>query len=370
MGAPRRETKQEKKERLRKEKEWKAKQERRKKKPVHRFFCKEPSWLILPNHVCKGYEFWILTLDGKTFLQKRKCLLDQISKMKQPVQSVWGFDTRPTIAMHTDYLEKAQIVMSLLHQNQELRWKFKTFFTNARIKRFQQVNAVDPITMESFKQPIQFHSFAQTKTYTFEAESFVKHVHRKLTNNDGHISLPVNPRNPFTNEEFSLCQLMGLLRQCKQAGHTTWAVEAFINVCYDITTFAAVHTKPLRLSALRATMADSKSWDAIDTLYDFIKSEHQYHKKIFPKQIYIWSLHHAVQEARMQTWKKMCLKYYETDILVDDAVTKELLFTHISTKTFALCSTPKELQCLRKRTLKSLQPSDGSSSSGDSESEG
>ncbi len=370
MGAPRRETKQQKRERLRKEREWKDKQNRKKGKRSFEPFPKEPSWLVLPHHVCKGFEFWILTLHGKSFLQKRKALLEQIAKAQEPVKPAMGFDTTFAEAMRQDVLSKAQIVMSLLHQNQELRWKFKNFLTKVRIRRFQEVNTVDPITLEPFKQPVKYHSFSQRKTYTYEAESFAKHMHRKLTNNDGHIALPMNPKNPFTNEEFTLSQTMGLLHQCRKVGHTTWALEAFLETRYDVTTFALIHSKPLRLNALHSVMADEKSWDAIDTLYDFIKTEHLYHKKTFPKQIYLWALHHAPHEKRMQTWKKLCIKYYETDILVDDSDTKESLFTVVSAKTLPLCAIPHELQILRKLAMKSPESSDGSSSSRDTESEG
>ena len=373
MGALPRETKQQKKERLRKEKAWKEKEARRKRARETSFqpVATRPPWLLLPSHQCKGFEFWILTLKGDTFLSKRNALLESIMKAQIPVTPVAGFDPSFGEQMKKEYLEKAQIVMSLLHQNQILRWKFKNFFTKVRIQRFQKLNEVDPITLESFHQPVHSHSFLQQKTYSYEAESFAKHIHKKLTHNDGHIALPLAAKNPFTNETFPLAQLMGLIHQCRSFGHTSWAIEAFVSARYDLTTFMAIHSKPLRLNALRMTMANMKDWDAIDTLYDFIKSEHLYHKKTFCTTLYKWALNHVPNEKRLESWRKMCIKYYETDILIDDPDMKESLFSVISGKTLPLCGVPMELQTLRKLSMKSQPPSeDGSSSARDSESEG
>ena len=374
LGSVRRETKSQKKERIRKENERKWKEARRKaaRDSRHDPCEKRPPWLILPRHVCKGFDFWILTLKGNTFLTKRKSLLDSIAQAEAPAPPALGFDPAPSEHMRKDYLEKAQIVMSLLHSNQTLRWKWKIFLTKARILRFEKLNETDPITLEPIRQPIVFHSFSQQKTYTFEAESFAKNLHKKLIHNDGQLSLPQQPKNPYTNEDFTLAQLISLLSQARNYGHSSWAIEAFISTRYDLTSFSIIHTKPLRLHALRTTMANMKSWDAIDTLYDFIKSEHLYHKKVFPIQIYRWAVNHAVQEKRIESWRKLCIKYYETDILMDDNQTKEEMFDSISKKTLTLCSMPHELQVLRKLALKSRHQAeeDGSSSARDSESEG
>jgi hypothetical protein len=166
--------------------------------------------------------------------------------------------------------------------------------------------------------------------------------------NIGHIPAPQHPKNPFTNEPFSLCQLIGLLYQCKSFGHTSWAIEAFIHSRYDLATFSLIHSKPLRLQALRATMADQTSWDSIDTLYDFVKSQHGEHGLPFKHQVYQWAIEHGAQTPRIETWRKYCVKWYEIDILVDDIHAKEKCFDVLHVKTKILCSSPLDLVQLYK----------------------
>lgn len=371
-GRAPRETKEQKKERLRnqrlrlrKEKERKA----RKGLPF-KYIESKPSWLILPYHLTKGFEFWLVTLPGETFLQKRKSLLDEIERMKKPSPKVDGFDTTSNENFRKEYLVKAQTVMSFLYQNQKLRWIFKNFFTKLRIERFESANDVDPITLEQIGEAIRFPSFTQRKLYVFEAKPFARNLHNKLINNDGHIPDPLPPKNPLTNEQFTLAQTISLIAQTRKYGHSSWAIEAFIASRYDVASFAIINSKPLRLHALRTTMAKVDDWDSIDTLYDFIKTQHAIHNAVFSMSIYKWAVNHATKEQRIQDWRKLCLKWYEVDILMDDASSKLDLFRVIEAKTLRLCSKPDELTSLRVRKAKSPATSDGSRSSRHTENTG
>ena len=321
----------------------------------------KPSWFLLPHHLANGFEFWVAMLKGDTFLTKRKSLLDDIEKAKKPTSSIQE-------TFRDEYLVKAQHVMSFLYQNQRLRWIFKKFFTKLRLQKFTSLNDVDPITLERITEPIQFPSFAQRKVYRFEANPFMKHLHNKLTHNDGHIPEPLFPKNPFTNEPFSLSQIISLIDQARKYSHTSWAIESFISCRYNLTSFSTIHSKPLRLNALRTTMANVSSWDSIDTLYDFIKIQHAFHNALFHMNVYRWAVNHATRETRIESWRKLCLKWYEVDILTDDADTKRDLFGVIEAKTFLMCSKPDELTSLRQ--AKYRVTTDGSSSSRHTENTG
>lgn len=318
-----------------------------------------PSWLLLPNHVTKGFEFWIATMKGDSFASKQATLFESIRKHETPITSEWGFDTRAGEAFRKDYLEKAKVVLGLLHQNQKLRWIFKRLFTRQRLRRFQALNEVDPITLEPFQQPVRFASFAHRKFFVYDAKPFVKLIHQKLVNHDGQLIFPQFPKNPFTNQDFTLAQLVGLLKQCRGYGHTSWAIEAFIQSNYDLGNFGLIHNKPLRLHATRSTFLDLHSWDAIDTLYDFIKSQHEYHTKYFKSNPYKWGLAHVPHHPLLVGWRALCLKWYENDILVDDYEAKDIVWDAIRLKTKDLCEDPVDLIALRNKR-KSGVVADGS----------
>jgi hypothetical protein len=363
-GVARRETKQQKKERLRKAKLEKQKEKLRKAKQHQPFqsFLPRASWLILPFHITKGLEFWILTMKGDTFVQKRKTLLQQIENAKKPIVPVFGFDSSLGEAHNAQFLEKAKEVMTLLVLNQKLRWMFKCFLTKARMKRFSALNQTDPITMEPIVECVWFPSFLQRKIYNFEAKPFSKYLHNLLVHNDGHIPDSLYPKNPLTNEGFSLPQLISLIHQTQKYGYSSWAIEAFAASRYDMTSFMTIHSKPLRLHALRMTMAKIDTWDSIDTLYDFIKSQHAAHNVPFCMSVYKWAVYHAAREARIESWRTLCLKWYEVNILIDDDDMRSAYMNTIKQKTLGLCSKPEELSALRIKRKKPEETVDGSRS--------
>ncbi len=373
LGSLPKETKRQKRERLQKQREQKRKDALRKQrlKVVFDPVSKKSHWFLLPSHRVEGLDFWIHTLKGNSFLEKRSSLLQSIEMMKTPEKPVLGFDPAFGEKMRKEYLVKAQKVMSYLHENQMLRWKFKPFFTNWRIQRFRKINDTDPITLEPFKQPVFVYEFSQQKTYRFEAESIAKHIHKQLAKNDGQIPTPQPPRNPLTNTFFRIEQVISILKQCKAFGFSSWILEAFVSSRYDITSFLAIYTKPLRLNALKTSMADEGSWDFIDTMSDFIQSQHTLHGKSYSKVTYEWAITHASEEDRMKRWKKLCLKWYETDIVVDDPDAKEVFLGVIESKTKSLCDPPVELVALRQRrkTMR-LAEANGSRSAGHTESTG
>lgn len=340
LGLPKKETKQQKKERLRKEKEWKRNEERSKQQKV--FLKKKPLWRILPSSSCNGLALWIDTLHGHTFFEKKHSLVKQINMLSEPTSCPFKFPVSDC-KFQLDFLDKTQIVEMLLYKNQEVRWRFKVFLNKLRIRRLKKANEVDPFTLETCRQPVQVVSYATKVIYSFEAESLLKHVTKRLFNNDGHIAIPLFPKNPLTNENFTLAQTISLFQQCRQYGHSSWPMEAFSSCQYNLNLFLAIHTKPLRLHALHTIMSKFDDWEYIDTLYDFIKSQHLQHQKICHHLVYKWAIRHCPDHDCVKKWRRICIKWYEIDILLDDFDIRDVEYQKLEKLTLLLCDTPTEL---------------------------
>lgn len=310
----------------------------------------QPSWRILPISACKGLHIWMDLLPGSSGAQKQAKLFRQIATLKANSSCSYSF---PPSTLQTECLNRAHELLDLLFWNQSLRWILKRFVTGIRMRSMRKANETDPITLDPIQQPIVLVSFPQQTQYTFEAQTFAKQLHKMLLTNDGHLPTPLLPRNPFTNESLTLPQLMGLFAQCKAYGQTTWAMEAFARCQFSVESFVLLHGKSLRLHAVRATLARIEGWDAIDTLYDFLKTQHAYHKRVFCTSLYKWCLSHCPEHETLQAWRSLCLRYYETDILLDDDLARETALAKISALTKPLCSAASELQEIRAAALKS-----------------
>lgn len=357
IGSLPKESRDQKKERLRKERAWKRKREGHEAKKTKTWKLDTPKgkqslWRIIPSRVCGGFGFWIDFLRGETLLQKRIHLCETMELMKKEVKSQrpWKF---PPTTLRQEYLESTKQLFQFLEMNQALRWKYKVFFTKARALRFRPLNDKDPITLDTFRQPVYMYSYSNRIYYTFEAFHMTRHIHRALMTHNSLIPTPFLAKNPFTNEVFSTPLFIFILQQCKRYGHTTWAIEAFISCRYNLVSFMRLHVKPLRLNALRITMANVDSYDGIDILYDFIESQHEDHDSVFLSATYKWAIHHAPHESRLDKWRKLCLQWYEVDILQDDPTVRVEEWNKIQEKTAELCERPNELHFLRLSTLSS-----------------
>jgi hypothetical protein len=198
--------------------------------------------------------------------------------------------------------------------------------------------------MDTFKEPIFLYSFSQRTIYTFEAESFAKHFHKSLLNNDAQIPLPQFPKNPLTNEALTLAQLVGLYHQCKRFGHSSWTIEAVRGCSFSLSQFSVLHSKPLRLHALHTTMAKVMDWDAKDMLIDFMKTQHRHHRAQWQSTFYKWLVNKNPHHDHVNKWRTLCKKWYEADILIDDIDAKEDAMMKLEDQTKLLCEIPEDLQ--------------------------
>lgn len=316
-----------------------------------------PQWRILPEELCHGLAFWIDTLPGTSFFQKRTRLLQSLTAFGAPCP--WMADADRYDTWKEEFDAKTRVVLGLLQRNQTIRWIFKRFFTKIRIRRFPILNDTDPITLEPVETPVIIHSFSQRKTYVFEAESFATLAHKKLLHHDGQIPFPQFPKNPLTNESFTLGQQMSLLQQCRAAGYSSWSVESYVSSRYSLDLFFLFFKTPLRLHAIRSTLAALTSWDAMDILEDFIESQHRVHDAIYSTSLYKWAISKAPESPRIQSWRRLCLIWYEKDIFLEDPEMKAREFELLQLKTLPLCRQPTDLQELRFKSRSTLDGSRG-----------
>ncbi len=362
LGRVKKETKKEKRKRIREKRKQTI---QRSYKPLAR----KQIWRILPNEFCEGLGFWIDTLKGETYIQKLESLRSQMNHVDQISVSPFRFPPSK-VNWRQDYKEKVKRIFILLQMNQELRWRLKYLITRMRCSLLKKTNETDPFTFEPFHQPITFPSYQTKVIYTFEAESFAKYVHKQLLHNDGHIPFPIFPRNPLTNEEFTVPQLLGLFRQCRAYGQTFWTVDAFQKMSCSQSQFFLLYNKPLRIQALYSVIKNVDTWDCIDTLFDFIKTQHVSHGKPCLVNIYKVGLRHFPYHTKLVQWRKLCMKWYEVDILFEDPDRKDIEFEKLELLTLPLCELPVDLKSTCHAFLKQQRREHGGGDTTDSESDG
>jgi hypothetical protein len=342
-GIARRLTKEERRKRDLQRKKEKEREERR--NQPRRAFVPKPLWRILPCDF--QLSFFIDTLHGNTFFEKMNSIEEfgDLFQKKSPLFP--KYKPNPALLQSIQLLKKEG--KAKLAENQILRWKFKRFVSNWRLRHFKVINENDCITLSPIERPVRLYNFPTRSIYTFESASILQDIHKKLLHHCGQIPNPLFPRNPFTNETFTLPQLLSIYQQCKRFGHSSWILEAFCKSNLSIPTLLMVQRKALRLHALKSILYDFSDYEGNALLLNFIESQHEEHTAIFNKGLYRWCLLKLPEEPKIQTWRGLCKKYYEEDILAEDDMERDECYIRISRKTGHLCAPPHDL--LAKRNL-------------------
>ena len=346
-GSVPRRTKQQKKA-YEKEKKRRQYEEEMRKNRKRSSFVKYPVWRILPCRM--DHAFFIDTLSGRSYFEKMKSLEDYGNTMHS--KSTLFPEFKPSAEIKDAIFEMKKVCKGLMAENQILRWKFKRFLTSWRIKRFKQINDTDFYTLSEISKPVKIYNFPTRCVYSFEATSILQDIHKKLLNHDGQIPHPLFPRNPYTNEAFTLPQLISIQKQCKKYEHAVWTLESFYKSKMSICSFSQIHRKALRLHALKSILFNVKEFEGIYLLLNFIESQHDEHEAAFNKPLYRWFLNTIPEEPKIQTWRSLCKEYYEEEILAEDDDERDLCFSRIARKTGTLCAPPHDLVAKRNLFIK------------------
>lgn len=300
-------------------------------------------WRVLPNHACPSIRsvFMVDLLEGNTYLKKLESL-EQYLKPYTPCSFLKGY-TPPFSTITIDICAMFEESRILIEKNQKVRMIMKQFLTKWRLKRHTVINDTDVVTMNPIKKPVYLHSFPGKCVYVFEADSVMKDIHKKLLHNDGEFPDPIFPKNMFTNETLTKGQLWYLVQQCKAQGKTTWAIESFFELGFDISKFLTFNRKKLRMVALKNVMQDPKSLEYFDMMYDFITSQHDANGKKVDTELYSWAIRRVPEDPLMVQWRTICKEWYERDILLDDPHDKNYNFFRVMEETSPLCEKPTSL---------------------------
>jgi hypothetical protein len=267
----------------------------------------------------------------------------------------------PDPKMVADLQLRKKFCRELLLKNQRLRWMCKKILTQWRIKRFRTVNDTDFISLSPIENPIHVYNFSNHCQYIFDAKSLLQHIHKRLLHHDGQIPQPLIPMNPFTNEAFTLSQMICIYSAIKAQGQSAWTLEAFAKSKFQIDQLLSHYRKPLRIHAVKSILYDYSDWNGKDILLNFIETHHDNHNALFQKNLYAFFLREIPDEVKIQEWRSLCRQYYEDDILADDNDQRDTAFYRIRRKTEGLCAPPHDLMVKRSLFLQSKKDASNSS---------
>lgn len=240
----------------------------------------------------------------------------------------------------------------------KVRARFRKFLQLWRYKRLKLASEEDIVTCEKPEVPIALVDWNTKTRYIFEASTLMKDITNRLLTFDGFFDDAQPPRNPYTNQPFTLAQSISLWNQLSRSKEpASWSFTCFASSKFCLKRFISEYRIPLQLNALRATMADPTDYDQRERLLDFIQYEHELEDAQYYKNTYHHAVIHLQEEPRMVKWRLLCTEFYEAHIKFQhNQVVMKQIHEQIHEKCASLLEKPQELIALYKQALQSQPP--------------
>lgn len=134
------------------------------------------------------------------------------------------------------------------------------------------VKEIDVITLIYPDKELCIYDWAVKKKFVFDAKSLSNCIESRLLYQESGFSMPLNPRNPRTNVDFTYIQLIEIYNQLHLYGELRWAFTTLKQYNFNITKWSTYNKSTLTINAIRTSITILDSVDSRDLFLDFIFS--------------------------------------------------------------------------------------------------
>lgn len=276
-----------------------------------------------------GNEFYFTEEDGKNILlnerlEPNRLIRNIISRvpyrMSERLLYLAKFDSEEE---EEDDEEKrySGILKELVYEGYckewRLRFAFKKLLVCWRIykmnKSYEKV--VDPITLSYAEKEVVIYDWDNKKKCIFDAKSIATLIETKLLYHEYGFPVPMYPRNPNNNVEFSYKQMISLYYQLKRQGELRWAFTTLREYNFNKNRWHMYHKSALTMNSIKTNIYLLDSVDSRELLLDFIfakmdELECDYNNNVI-YNIYSIAMVSVPNHWYLENLKSLAISHYE-----------------------------------------------------------
>lgn len=198
----------------------------------------------------------------------------------------------------------------------KLRRIFRGILQRWRIRQIhkKEITNLDPITLVEPIKRVEVYDIKAKMCYRFDATSLATWIESNLNYHEAGFALPMNPRNPWTNIDFTETQLISIYYQLKEHGELRWALTTLREQQFSKSKWERYHHSLLTMRAIRNSLTQLDSYDARELLEDFIYSKmddlHIYTNS-YIQQAYRQAILRVPRHWYIEEFKHIAFQHYE-----------------------------------------------------------
>jgi len=298
------------------------------KKPIRRQFLKNlcdlskppPSFFrIIPSHT-----FPSTVINAIQIIKDDICSIEEYKIQIRKIPFSKSFQ-RPSMACVMAHRKRLTPILAAIHTVMKHRFALRRFLHRWRASRVKIMNTEDIVTLDPIRNPVYITDTIQRQAFSFEANTLQKDITARLLTHDGFFSDPQLPRNPYTNKPLTLAQQISVWQQLSSCGiNVSSAFTAFRSVSWNMKRFEIEYDTILQLHSTRNTLADIRSEDSRERLFDFIRHVHHIEGDEYNGEIYSIMINEFPTNNYIVSWRNLCIKYDVGDIIYANNTVKRL----------------------------------------------
>jgi hypothetical protein len=153
-----------------------------------------------------------------------------------------------------------------------LRFVFRRFLTVYRAHKMNKTaeKELDPITLSEPEKEVYVYDWANKKKFIFDAKSLATMIETNLMYQEYGFPIPIYPRNPKNNVDFTYGQIISIYNQLKEHGELRWGMTTLREYNFSKNRWHMFHRSALTLNAIKTSLMTLETFEARELLSDFI----------------------------------------------------------------------------------------------------
>lgn len=165
-----------------------------------------------------------------------------------------------------------EAVYSAYIKEWRLRFIFKRLIILWRVYKMNKAceKEIDPITLSEPEKEVYVYDWNNKRKFVFDAKSLATLIESKLMYHEYGFPVPMYPRNPKNNVEFSYKQMISLYYQLKAHGELRWGFTTLREYNFNKNRWHMYHKSALTMNSIKNSITLLDTFEARELLTDFI----------------------------------------------------------------------------------------------------
>ena len=226
-----------------------------------------------------GEEFYFTEDNGKNILlhlEPSRLIRNIISKLPakltERLEYLAQFKSEPETGWDNSTEDLKSAVYAAYIREWRLRFIFRRLLIRWRITKMNKTaeKELDPITLTEPEKEIHLYDWSNKRKFIFDARSLATLIETKLMYQEYGVPIPMMPKNPKNNVEFTYGQLLSIYNQCQQHGELRWGLTTLREYNFNKSRWHLYHKSALTMNSIRVSISALDTFEARELFSDFI----------------------------------------------------------------------------------------------------